>query len=178
MAARNDSSDRLRLIVVDTGGTFNKHYRPTDGALVVASGSPAARAILDAAAENLDVDWLQPVCKDSLEMTETDRDEIVEALSAAVERSPGAPVLVIHGTDTMQRTGEVLADAFPRQRIVLTGAMRPYEIDPVEPSFNLGLAMGFLQSEPVAGVYLAMSGLVRPLGRLEKDRLAGRFRPA
>ena len=176
MATRNESGDRLRLIVVDTGGTFNKRYRPTDGTLVVEPGSAAARSILGSAADNLEIDWLQPVCKDSLEMTGADRGAIVNALSAALARSPDAPVLVIHGTDTMPRTGEVLAEAFPECRILLTGAMRPFEIDPVEPAFNLGLAVGFLQASPAAGVYLAMSGLVRPLGELEKDRDAGLFR--
>ena len=178
MAVRNDSGERLPLIVVDTGGTFNKRYRPADGALVVESGSEAVREILDSAAHNLDVTWLQPVCKDSLEMTDVDRREIVGALAPLIEHSPEAPVLVIHGTDTMHVTGEVLAKAFPHTLIVLTGAMRPHEIDPVEPALNLGLAMGFVQSDPAAGVYLAMSGLVCPLGRLVKDREAGVFRSA
>lgn len=176
MAARNESGDCLRLIVVDTGGTFNKRYRPTDGVLVVEPGGEATRRILGSAAENLDIAWLQPVCKDSLEMTDADRGAIVNKLSAALARSPDAPVLVIHGTDTMARTGAVLAAAFPGHRIVLTGAMRPFEIDPVEPALNLGVAVGFLQAAPTPGVYLAMSGLVRPLGELEKDREAGRFR--
>ncbi|MCL7745354.1 asparaginase domain-containing protein [Guyparkeria hydrothermalis] len=176
MAVRNVTGSGFRLIVVDTGGTFNKRYRPTDGKLVVESGSPAARAILESAQENLDVEWLQPVCKDSLEMTESDREEIVAAVSAALGRAPHAPVVIIHGTDTMHLTGEALCAACPDERIVITGAMRPHEIDPVEPAFNLGLAFGFVQAEPSPGVYLAMSGLVRPLGQLVKDRAAGVFR--
>lgn len=177
MAAGNVSSDRFRVIVVDAGGTFNKRYRPTDGMLVVEGGSEAARAILASAERNLDVTWLQPVCKDSLDMTAEDREVIIAALSPAIQRAPDAPVVVIHGTDTIHLTGESLAKAFPETRIVLTGAMRPHEIDPVESALNLGLAMGFVQSAPSAGVYLAMSGLVRPLGWLVKDREAGVFRP-
>ena len=177
MPARDQSSDRPRLIVVDTGGTFNKQYRPVDGSLAVEGGSSAARRILASAEGNLDIDWLQPVCKDSLEMTASDREEIVAALSAATERAPRAPVVVIHGTDTMHRTGETLAAAFAQQCIVITGAMRPHEIDPIESAFNLGMAVGFAQSGQAPGVYLAMSGLVRPLGGLVKDRAAGVFRP-
>ncbi|KTG16387.1 MULTISPECIES: asparaginase domain-containing protein [unclassified Guyparkeria] len=177
MTARHVSSEGFEVIVVDTGGTFNKCYRPVDGQLVVEAGSPAAREILESARDNLDVDWLQPVCKDSLEMTDADREVIVAELSAAVGRAPDAPVVVIHGTDTLHLTGEVLARAFPETCVVLTGAMRPYEIDRVESALNLGLAVGFVQSRPAAGVYVAMSGLVRPLGRLVKDRAAGLFRP-
>lgn len=165
------------IILLDTGGTFNKRYRPTDGSLVVAPGARAAREILRSAGMNLAIDWLEPVCKDSLEMTDADRDAIVASLSEVAWRRPEAPIVVVHGTDTMVRTGEVLSRAFPGRCLVLTGAMRPYEIDPVEPALNLGLALGFVQGGPPAGVYLAMSGLVRPLGELEKDRGAGVFRP-
>ncbi|WP_410474817.1 asparaginase domain-containing protein [Guyparkeria sp. TX1] len=167
----------LPIILVDTGGTFNKCYRQTDGELVVQPGAWAAREILRSAEVNLDIDWLEPVCKDSLEMMETDRASIVAALFEAVARRPDVPIVVVHGTDTMVRTGEVLASAFPGHCVALTGAMRPYEIDPVEPALNLGLALGFVQGCPGPGVYLAMSGLVRPLGELEKDRVRGCFRP-
>lgn len=167
----------LSIILVDTGGTFNKRYRPTDGTLVVEPGARAAREILRSAEMNLDIDWLEPVCKDSLEMTDADRGAIVTSLSEAVERRPDAPIVVVHGTDTMVRTGEALAEAFPRHCVVITGAMRPYEIDPVDPALNLGLALGFVQGAPRPGVHLAMSGLVRPLGELKKDRANGCFRP-
>ncbi|MFI9652010.1 asparaginase domain-containing protein [Guyparkeria halopsychrophila] len=168
----------LSIILVDTGGTFNKRYRPTDGALVVEPGGMAVGAILDSAEMNLDLEWLQPVCVDSLEMTDADRDALVAALTGAVRRRPDAPIVVVHGTDTMVRTGEVLAEAFPRHCVVITGAMRPYEIDPVESALNLGLALGFVQGTPRSGVHLAMSGLVRPLGELQKDRANGCFRPS
>ncbi|MCL7751812.1 asparaginase domain-containing protein [Guyparkeria hydrothermalis] len=170
-------AEQQPVILVDTGGTFNKRYRPRDGSLVVEPGAQAAREILRSAERNLDIDWLQPVCKDSLEMTDVDRETIVASLCEAVARRPDAPIVVVHGTDTMARTGEVLARAFPGHCVVLTGAMRPYEIDPVEPALNLGLALGFVQGAPAPGVYLAMSGLVRRLGELEKDRAAARFRP-
>jgi len=51
----------LPVIVMDTGGTFNKRYRPTDGTLVVESGASAVREILRSAEGNLDIEWLQPV---------------------------------------------------------------------------------------------------------------------
>lgn len=177
MPERKASEERLPLIVVDTGGTFNKRYRPTDGALMVEPGAAAARKILESAQTNIETNWLQPVCKDSLEMGDADRSAIVAALAPELERYPAAPVVVIHGTDTMHRTGEALAAAFPERCMVITGSMRPHEIDPVEPALNLGLALGFVQASPRAGVYLAMNGLVRPLGHLVKDREAGVFRP-
>ncbi|MFW6041479.1 MAG: asparaginase domain-containing protein [Guyparkeria sp.] len=169
-------SNALPVLLVDAGGTFNKRYDPIDGELQVAPGHAALDAILASGRQNLDLERVQPVCKDSLEMTDEDREAIIGAIESAGTRWRDAPVIVIHGTDTMERTAEVIAQRLPGRVVVLTGAMRPFEIDAVEPALNVGLALGFVQGGPSAGVYLAMSGLVRPLGRLAKDRARARFR--
>ncbi len=168
---------RLPVVLMDAGGTFNKRYDPVEGSLCVQAGSQAARAILASAMANLDLHWSQPVCKDSLEMTDDDRDQVVHAVDSLDGRWTNAPVVLLHGTDTMAETAAWLDRARPDRLVVLTGSMRPFEIDPVEPALNLGLALGFVQGRNSSGVYLAMSGLVRPLGELEKDRGNGCFRP-
>ena len=167
----------LPLLLVDTGGTFNKRYDPVAGRLRVEGGADAAERILASASENLALQCLQPVCKDSLEMTPDDREAVAHAIEVADAPWDRAPVLVIHGTDTMALTAETIAARLPGRRVVLTGAMRPYEIDPVEPAFNLGMALGFAQAGSEPGVFLAMSGLVRSWKELVKDREAGVFRP-
>ncbi|WP_372592106.1 asparaginase domain-containing protein [Guyparkeria sp.] len=172
----SDSSD-LPVLLVDAGGTFNKRYDPIRGDLQVVPGHAAVDMIVASARENLDLVCVQPVCKDSLEMTDADREAIVAAIDAADPRWRAAPVIVIHGTDTMEQTAEVIAGRLADRLVVLTGAMRPFEIDAVEPALNLGLALGFVQGASRPGIFLAMSGLVRPLGELAKDREAGVFRP-
>ncbi len=177
MTDAKQANKRMPVVLMDTGGTFSKRYDPVGGNLVVQSGSAAARAILASATANLDLHWGQPVCKDSLEMTDDDRDQIVHAVDSLEGRWANAPVVLLHGTDTMAETAAWLDRALPDRLVVLTGSMRPFEIDPVEPALNLGMALGFVQGSARPGVYLAMNGLVRPLGELEKDREAGLFRP-
>ncbi|MGM0517394.1 MAG: asparaginase domain-containing protein [Pseudomonadota bacterium] len=169
--------DPLPLLLVDTGGTFNKRYDPVGGTLRVADESGAAGTILASAAGNLAVRAIRPVSKDSLDMTSEDRETVVAAIRSAVAPWDRAPVVVIHGTDTMALTAKAVAENLPGRRVVMTGAMRPFEIDAVEPAFNLGLALGYAQADDAAGVFVAMSGLVRPWERLLKDRSAGVFRP-
>ena len=43
--------------------------------------------------------------KDSLEMTDRDREQILEAVAS---RIADAPVVITHGTDTMVETGKLL----------------------------------------------------------------------
>jgi len=176
MSDETRPTDPFPILLVDTGGTFNKRYDPVAGRLRVEGASGPARRILASAEGNLELKVLQPVCKDSLEMTSDDREAVVAAITSVEPEWREAPVVVIHGTDTMDQTAAVLAERLPGRRVVLTGAMRPFEIDAVEPAFNLGLALGFAQSASEPGVFLAMSGLVRPPDRLAKDRDAGVFR--
>jgi L-asparaginase len=58
---------------------------------------------------------------------------------------------------------------------VLVGAMRPFEIDNVEASLNLGMALGFLEACESDGVYICMSGYVKPWDKIKKNTKFGKF---
>jgi len=75
----------------------------------------------------------------------------------------------------MDVTAAYLAEAEIEKKIVLTGAMVPYSIDPAEASANFAsawTALHFLESE---GIYIAMHGHIASYVNLKKDRDAGRF---
>jgi L-asparaginase len=107
--------------------------------------------------------------KDSLEMTADDR----AAIRRACEEAPENLILVTHGTDTMCETAEAL-DGIPGKTIVLTGALAPARFRVTDAVFNLGLALGAVQSM-APGVYLAMNGTVFPAGKVRKNRNLGKF---
>ena len=66
--------------------------------------------------------------------------------------------------------------SIPVKVIVLTGAMQPARFRDSDALFNLGLAVGALNTLR-HGVYIAMSGRVFPADQVRKNRLAGRFEP-
>ena len=70
-------------------------------------------------------------------------------------------------------TGAALADIDDKV-IVLTGAMQPARFRDSDALFNLGLAIGALNTLG-HGVYVAMSGRIFPVDQVRKNRLAGRF---
>jgi L-asparaginase len=75
----------------------------------------------------------------------------------------------------MEVTAKALADAvIPGKTIVLTGAMVPYKFGSSDGLFNLGSALGFLQSLPV-GVYVVMNGRAFPGDGVVKNRSTGKF---
>ncbi|MEP2101500.1 MAG: asparaginase domain-containing protein [Parasphingorhabdus sp.] len=107
--------------------------------------------------------------KDSLELTNDDRQAIHDAVAA----SDADKILVTHGTDTMVQTGMVLADITDKT-IVLTGAMQPATLRNSDAEFNVGFALAATQTLP-HGVYIAMNGEVFDPASTKKDRDAHRF---
>ncbi len=158
----------MTLRILATGGTFDKHYDEIAGRLTFAeSHLPAvlARTRMTLATELEVVSML-----DSLEMQDTDRENIANACKQANETA----IVIIHGTDTMRETAHVLGAANLAKTIVLTGAMIPYEIANSDALFNLGLACGVAQTLP-HGVYIAMNGKIFNWNQVKKNRAAGIF---
>ena len=56
----------------------------------------------------------------------------------------------------------------PDKCIVLTGAMKPAAFINSDAMFNIGCALGALQSKP-AGVYIAMNGIIFNADRVSKN---------
>ncbi|WP_457597710.1 asparaginase domain-containing protein [Hydrogenimonas sp.] len=169
MEKRNETASSP-LLVLNTGGTFNKRYDPVAGELRVPADDRAVAAALAPMAPNLRFEIEGLLYKDSLEMTEEDR----AALTARIARSASPRVVVVHGTDTMHLSAEAVAEAGLERCVVFTGAMVPFSIDPVEAAANLALAVAGARTLPM-GVYVAMHGLLLLHDRIEKDRSRGLF---
>jgi L-asparaginase len=159
------------IAVFSTGGTFNKIYDPLSGTLEIDPEAKALKRIMASWRCRFELHTL--IHKDSLEMDDGDREELARAI-----RSCGAgKILVVHGTDTVDRTAAYLETALPGRQILLTGAMIPYSIDPVEATANFVAAVGWLLGSDSPGVRIAMHGLILPHERMFKDREKGIFLP-
>lgn len=107
--------------------------------------------------------------KDSLDMTQQDRELIRERVLASEERY----VLITHGTDGMVATASALA-GIENKHIVLTGALQPAAFLQSDAVFNIGCAIGAIQT-CAPGVYIAMNGCVFPEGKVIKNVQKNRF---
>ncbi len=159
--------------IINTGGTFNKRYDPIRGELIVASDNDAVLAALEPIRAGFDISLVGLFYKDSLEMDETDREVLSNEVCGSNEKN----IIVVHGTDTMDRSAEAIDTALGNghgKTVVLTGAMIPFSIDPVEAVSNLTSAVtasGFLKP----GVYISMHGLVLHYRNIVKNRKLGIF---
>jgi L-asparaginase len=178
-----------RVTLITTGGTIEKTYDETTGELINRR-SIVRRMLEDLHLVGMEVSVFELMSKDSLELTEADRSRIVEAVRATGgdgggpgeegSGSGGGDVLggivILHGTDTLTVTGERLHREIPRPRvpIVLTGAMRPFEMKRSDALQNLTEAL-FATGVLPPGVYCVAHGRALPFPGVVKDRERGTF---
>lgn len=163
------STHSMQLAVFSMGGTIDKIYFDDLSDFTV--GEPQVAVILAAANVDIAYEVMEVARKDSLYVTDAERRELRDRIAADSRRH----VLVTHGTDTMAETAIFLAE-IPDKVIVMTGAMSPARFAASDATFNVGCAVGAVQSLP-AGVYIAMNGRVFPAGSVRKNREKGRFEP-
>jgi len=160
----------MAIRVFITGGTFDKTYDEISGRLLFEDTHIHEMLQLGRCRLDLAVRTLMMV--DSLEMTDADRQLVLENCRSAAEER----IVVTHGTDTMTATARVLGEARLAKTIVLTGAMVPYAFGSSDGLFNLGSALSFVQALP-HGVFVAMNGRCFPWDDVEKNRELGIFEP-
>ena len=161
----------MKINIVTTGGTIDKIY--FDALSDYQIGAPVIGELLSRIGVGFEFSVLPLLRKDSLDLTDTDRQLIVDTVSAADSEY----ILVTHGTDSMVETGKWLKRQVPDKRVVLTGALQPAAFRETDAVFNIGCALGALQSvEP--GAWIAMNGQVFDVTQVRKNREANRFETA
>ena len=157
----------MKIAIFTTGGTIDKVYFDAKGAYHV--GAPMVRELLVHARLEEIPEVVELLRKDSLEMTDEDR----QLIRAAVTGCDAARVLVTHGTDTMVATAMAL-QGIDGKTIVLTGALQPGRFADSDAAFNLGLAFGAVQLCP-PGVYVVANGAVFLADKVRKNLELNRF---
>lgn len=167
------NQQRKSIALISTGGTIEKTYDELTG--VLANRFSVLDVMLDMLVlEGVRLERIGLMNKDSLEMTEADHARIADAAIEQAATHDG--VVIVHGTDRLARTGDVICErqgqlAVP---VVLTGAMRPYVMRTTDALQNLTEALLAVQIVR-PGVYVAMHNKVLQFPGVVKDVAAGTF---
>ena len=165
-------NNQKKVLILNTGGTFNKYYEPINGQLNVLSSNKYIKDIIKKAFKTTKKTKIKGVIfKDSLEINNDDRINLVDTINQSKENR----IIIIHGTDTIDITAKFLNKHIKNKQIILCGAMKPYSIEPVEATSNFMVAYGFLQSNKNNNIYISMHGLVKKHSKIKKNRTKGVF---
>ncbi len=158
----------MKIRIIATGGTFDKEYNELNGELFF--NKTHLQEILSLGRSDVDVKIKTLMMKDSLDMTNKDREVIVENIIRSKERN----IVITHGTDTMVETAKFIHERNTHKTIVLTGAFIPYKFGSSDGLFNLGAALAYAQVLS-PGVYISMHGKYFNWNNVKKNRETGRF---
>jgi L-asparaginase len=156
------------MLILNTGGTFNKRYNPVNGELFVSRDEMAIEKIVATLQINMRIQGI--LHKDSLEMDNEDRATLCENIVNAKEDI----VIIVHGTDTMELSAQAVRELNLGKRVVFTGAMIPFAIDPLEATANLAMAIGYA-TNCKSGVYIVMQGVCGEYDTIIKNKAVGKF---
>jgi L-asparaginase len=156
-----------KLRIFTTGGTIDKIYFDAKSEYEV--GEPQIGEILREMGVTFPFEITSLMRKDSLDLTDADRDVICKAVVA----DPATRVLITHGTDTMTETAEAL-QGVTGKTVVLTGSLNPARFRGSDAIFNIGGAVAAAQTL-APGVYIFMSGRVFDARKVRKNRDKNRF---
>ncbi len=155
------------LCIVTTGGTIDKVYFDDKSDYQI--GEPQIGQILGNLGVAFHFEIIPLMRKDSLHIEDSDRQTIRNRIAKLSHRH----VLLTHGTDTMVDTARVLRDLTGKV-IVITGALNPARFIGSDAVFNIGCAVGAVQSL-TDGVWIAMNGRIWDPLQVRKNRQANRF---
>lgn len=157
----------MKIKFYATGGTIDKVYFDAKSEYQV--GAPQVEEILKDSNVAFEFEVESILQKDSLEMTAEDRQTVREI----IEKDSCEKIVITHGTDTMVDTAKALI-GIANKTIVFTGAMEPARSRYTDATFNVGCAIGAVQTLP-SGVYIAMNGVVYEADKVVKNYEAKRF---
>ena len=158
------------VALISTGGTIEKTYDELHG--VLQNNVSVLDAILASLTlEGVSIARVPLMNKDSLDMTEADHDLIAQTADIMAQGHDG--VVICHGTDRLSVTGHRIHERLSargrmEKAVVLTGAMRPYELRRTDSVQNLTEALCAVQILP-PGVYVSMHNRTLAFPGVRKD---------
>ncbi len=165
-------SENNKLHFIMTGGTVDSYYDGTKDTVVTNEHSvvPKFIKILKLYEE---CEFTEVCMKDSRELIESDRKNILEAVTS----SQAKRIIITHGTYTLPDTAKYLQANLKNhgQVIIFVCSMIPLEgFTPTDAGFNIGYAVAKSQ-ELSEGIYVGMNGKIFVPGEVVKNLSEGRF---
>ena len=159
-------SDKISILI--TGGTFDKEYDEING--ILSFKKTQIHEMLHQSRAKIEFEIKTLMLIDSLEMSDKQRKEIVNNCA----QDENNKIIITHGTDTIAETGQAIMKENLNKCIILTGAKIPIKFGSSDGLFNLGCAVGLVQSLK-NGVYVAMNGNYFPANKVKKNIQSGLF---
>lgn len=168
------SNEILPLFILTTGGTIEKIYDEFEGSLQNKDTIVKNKILQKLRLPYTEIQVKAIMAKDSLYMDEKDREHILESIKTYARF--GNPIVILHGTDTMDLTARYCFDNFKEIQVpvVFTGAMKPLGFDDSDAAQNVIEAI-FAARIMKPGYYASFHGKLFTVPKFRKNKQRGTF---
>ncbi len=168
------SNEILPLYILTTGGTIEKIYDEFEGSLQNKDTIVKNKILQRLRLPYTEIQVKQIMSKDSLFMDDKDRASILDSIKTYSRF--GNPVIVLHGTDTMDVTARYCFDNLKEINVpvVFTGAMKPLGFDDSDAAQNVIEAI-FAARIMRPGYYVTFHGKLFTVPKFRKNKQLGTF---
>lgn len=170
-----DKNTWKQIHIVTTGGTIEKTYDEIEGTLFNRETVIKNRINNRLRLPYTELFISSVMAKDSLEMQQSDREHICAKIADLVSKD-GYPVVVLHGTDTMQQTAELAQAKLGELKVpvIFTGAMKPLGFEDSDALQNVTESLMCAQIiKP--GVYICFHNRLFEVPGVRKNKQKGTF---
>jgi len=168
------SNEITPLYILATGGTIEKVYDEFEGALTNRETIVKNKILQKLRLPYTQITVKQIMSKDSLFMNDEDREFILTSLKN--HEKGQHPIVVLHGTDTMDLTSQYCFTHYPQISVpvVFTGAMKPLGFDDSDAAQNVIEAIFAARIVP-PGYYVTFHGKLFTVPNFRKNKQKGTF---
>ncbi len=167
-------NDWTRINIITTGGTIEKTYDEAEGTLFNRETVIKNRLNHRLRLPYTEIMIHSLMAKDSLDMTTEDRELICEKVCEYAQE--GHPIVVLHGTDTMQQSAELVQKNLQKINVpvLFTGAMKPLGFEDSDALQNVTEAL--IAAQLVSpGVYISFHNRLYTIPGVRKNKQIGTF---
>lgn len=168
------SNEIMPLCILATGGTIEKIYDEFEGSLQNRDTIVKNKILQKLRLPYTEITVKQIMSKDSLFMDDKDRAFILNSIEA--HEKAKNPLIVLHGTDTMDLTSKYCFEHHPEVSVavVFTGAMKPLGFDDSDATQNVIEAIFAARILP-PGYYVTFHGKLFKVPNFRKNKQRGTF---
>ena len=163
-----------KIVVISTGGTIEKTYDELDGSLYNRGAFLKETLLSRIRLPHTEFEYFSLMSKDSIDMNDEDRKLISDEVRKFT--SIGHPVIVVHGTDTMELSAKYCFENIqdPKAPVIFTGAMKPFGFIDSDAYQNLVESLLAAQILP-AGFYIVFHNEIFEVPHVTKSKAMRTF---
>lgn len=158
---------KKKIVIYTTGGTIEKVYDESEGVLSNKESVIESKIRRHLRLPHLELEIHSIMSKDSLHLRDEDREVIFQKVITNQKH----PIIVLHGTDTMDQTMRYCLKKAPHVNtpVIFTGAMKPLHFEDTDALQNVTESLFAAQTLP-AGYYLVFHGQVFKEDHFRKNK--------